>query len=184
MGRWLYLDFLTLVEDYFSTLKFREVSFDWGIPAVFSAFTYLAFSLSGSQTGISKDLAGQVLDILGILFGFSIASLTLLITSNSENISEMQNTPTYNRRVSGRPINLYELTVITFTFVLLTEMSGILLNFIYILAASLSEAFRLLTWKFFYTLDCFLMVQVVALNLRNTANIYFVFLKVSKKRAK
>ncbi|MEM8780872.1 MAG: hypothetical protein AAGF26_18820 [Cyanobacteria bacterium P01_G01_bin.49] len=179
-GKWLYLEFLIPVKDYLTTLKPKEFVFDWIFP-ISSAFLIYIFVLrAGQYSDETEEFIGNIINVLGVLFGFSIASITLLITTSSESISRIKRTPAKNRRISGKSISIYQLTIITFTFLLFLEVFGLLLNFGYSLAASLYEDFRINSWRIFYSIDCFLLIQVIALNIRNTTNIYFVFLETSK----
>ncbi|WP_017300836.1 hypothetical protein [Nodosilinea nodulosa] len=176
-SKWLYLEFLVPVRDYTATLDKREFVFDWILPLVFSCLLYFFVLSPGTYTDEMSNLVGSLLSVLGVLFGFSIASITLLITSNGGAIDLIKNRLTKNRKISGRPVSIYQLTIITFTFLLFLEIYGILLNFLYLLILSSHYAFWESSWKVFYAVDFLLLFQVIALNVRNTTNIYFIFLE-------
>ncbi|HEY9737570.1 MAG TPA: hypothetical protein V6D06_14850 [Trichocoleus sp.] len=164
------------------TLNLKELCFDWLFPAFVACLAYFAVLRPSAYTNEASEFVGQVLTVLGVLFGFSTASMTLLITSSSENITRLQNFIAENRIISGVPISAYQLTIITFTFLLILEIFGILSNFAYLLTSSLNSSVRASTWRLFYAFDCFLLMQIFALNIRNTTNIYFVFLASRPKR--
>ena len=175
-GKWLYLEFLIPVKDYMTTLKFREFNFEWGLPLLIAVLTYFLIFRTGTYSDDSIQFAESLLNVLGILFGFSIASLTLLTTVTNDGIERIKKALTDNRKINKKTINVYQLTIITFTFLLLLEVFGLLLNFSYVLIALFHPALWEEKWKLFYALDVGLMAQVIAINIRNTSNIYFVFI--------
>jgi hypothetical protein len=176
-GKWLYLEFLIPVKDYMTTLKFREFCFEWCLPCLTAIFTYLFVFRTGTYSNSEDSIrfAESLLNVLGILFGFSIASLTLLTTVSNDGIERIKNSLSKNRKIHGKTISVYQLTIITFTFLLILEIFGILVNFIYILIALFHPDFWALGWEIFYALDVGLAAQIIAINLRNTSNIYLVF---------
>ena len=185
IGRLLYLEFLIPVKDYLFTLKLKEFIFDWAIPVMLAILAYIFILKPATFTKETNDFAGQILSVLGVLLGFSIASVTLLLTSTSQTIEQLKNTLAEGRKIGGMPISVYQLTLITFNILLFAEISGTLINLMYGLVASVDTDFREASWKAFYAFDCFLITQVLALNIRNTTNMYMVFLKPpSRKRSK
>lgn len=177
IGRLLYVEFLIPIKDYLITVKPKEFLFDWLLPILVAVLTYVLILRTATYTNETKDFVGQILNVLGVLLGFSIASVTLLLTSASQTIEQLKNTLAIGRRIGGNAINIYQLTLITFNFLLFIEISGTLINLMYSLASSIDIDFRHSTWKAFYAFDCFLITQVLALNIRNTTNMYMVFLK-------
>ncbi len=180
-GQWFYLEFLIPLKDYMVTLKCREGLFDWFVPALIAVIVYIFVLRTATYTSDAKDFIGQILNVLGILIGFSIASVTLLLTSTSKTIEQLKEHVANKRKVGGLPISSYQLTLITFNALLFIEISGTLVNLFYGLVASVNTDFRTASWKLFYAFDCFLISQVLALNIRNTTNLYLVFLKPSKR---
>jgi len=181
MGKYIYLEFLIPIKDYLTTLKIREAIFDWLIPLIITLLAYI-FILRGSQyTESLKQLNGYIISLLGILIGFSITSVTLLVTSSSKNIEELQETVASQRKIAGQKINLYQLILINFTFVLMVEVFTLAINLIYALIdAASSKATNF--WVFFCVANIFLLSNIILLSIRNTTNIYFVFLFNKNKK--
>lgn len=171
IGRLLYLEFLIPIKDYLFTLKLKEFMFDWVVPVMLAALTYILILRPATLTKETSDFAAQILSVLGVLLGFSIASVTLLLTSTSQTIEQLKNTLAEGRKIGGTPISVYQLILITFNILLFAEISGTLINLMYGLISSVDTDFKKATWKAFYTFDCFLVTQVLALNIRNTTNI-------------
>ena len=82
---------------------------------------YVCILKESSYTESIKQFNGYIITLLGILIGFSMTSVTLLVTSNSKNIERLQETLT-NRKVETQLINLYQLVLINFVFVLMIEI--------------------------------------------------------------
>lgn len=177
LGRLLYTEFLIPVKDYLVTVKRKEFLFDWLMPILVAVLAYSFILWPATYTDEAKDFVAQILNVLGVLLGFSIASVTLLLTSASQTIEQLKNTLANGRKIGGNSINVYQLTLITFNFLLFVEISGTLINLIYSLVSSVNIDLRDSTWKIFYAFDCLLITQVLALNIRNTTNLYMVFLK-------
>ncbi|MFN5516056.1 MAG: hypothetical protein ACK5CA_15285 [Cyanobacteriota bacterium] len=178
MNKYIYLEFLTPIKDYITTLKKREFVFEWFVPFIMALLIYVFFLEKGSYKESIKQLNGYIITFLGILIGFSMTSVTLLVTSNSKNIERLQGTQT-ERRVETQLINLYQLVLINFVFVLMMEIFTLLINLIFSLVDTVSNKPKEI-WMYFYTVNVFLLLNIVLLSIRNTTNIYFVFLANKK----
>jgi hypothetical protein len=166
MREYIYFEFLFPINDYLVTVKRREVIFDWIIPLLLSLLIYF-FVLKGSTyTDSIKQLNGYIISLLGILIGFSITSITLLVTSSNKNVEELQSNPSYNRKIGAQVINLYQLILINFTFVLMVEVFTLAINLVYALldAAGKKTADY---WTIFYTLNTFLFSSIILMSVRN-----------------
>jgi hypothetical protein len=181
MNKYIYLEFLIPIKDYWATLKTREVIFDWLIPLVAASFIYVFVLKNSNYTDSIKQFNGYIITLLGILIGFSMTSITLLVTSNGKNIERLQETPTDERRIGKQLINLYQLVLINFVFVLMVEIFSLLINLIFSLVDTVSDKPKEI-WMYFYAVNVFLLLNIVLLTIKNTTNIYFVFLANKKNR--
>lgn len=101
----MYLDFIYVILDYFSTLTKKEKWFEWGIPiflSVVGGIICVSFNLL-----IQYDIIKEIITFLGVLLGFTLASLTLLL-SNDKVRTSTQQYPT-QRKIRGKAISLYTL---------------------------------------------------------------------------
>ena len=178
MNKYIYLEFLTPIKDYITTLKQREFVFEWFVPFIVALLIYVCILKESSYTESIKQFNGYIITLLGILIGFSMTSVTLLVTSNSKNIERLQETLT-NRKVETQLINLYQLVLINFVFVLMIEIFTLLINLIFSLIDTVSDKPKEI-WMYFYSINIFLLLNIVLLSIRNTTNIYFVFLANKK----
>ena len=157
ISRYIYLEFLQLVKDYFATLRKNEFLFEWGIPMVVSVIFY--FSKTNLQ-GFSI-----IINVLAILIGFSITTIAIL--SSSKNMNKLKEILS-ERKIGGQRITLYQLMMITFSFMLFIEIFLLFYNLI-LKFFTISIHFRIL-----YSLNIFFITQILLLNLRNMTNIYFI----------
>lgn len=174
LGKYLYLEFLFPVKDYLATLKLKEAIFDFALPLAISFSVYFFVLRSSPYSDALKEVNGYVVNFLGILIGFSIASVTLLITSSSKNVESLQENYSGNRRVGSQRINLFQLILITFTSVLMVEIFTLIFNLFFTLSIALNQKIREY-WSCFYSVNLFLMMHIIFLNIRNITNLYFVF---------
>lgn len=179
-GKYLYLEFLIPVKDYFATLKLREAIFDFLIPVMASEILYLYLLKDSPYNDSIKDFNGHILSFLSVFIGFSIAAVTLFITSNNKNIERLQEDYSDGRKIGGRKITLYQLVLIIFTYALVIEVLALIFNLTYFLTSSINSSIKSL-WSLFYAIDIFLLMHILSLNLRNITNLYFVFLTKIKK---
>lgn len=169
LGSLLYLEFLMPVKDYVSTIKKEELVFEWGIPFLLSFLAYLYLLKGGIQyqNNINK-LNSEILSTLSVLLGFSMASVTLLVTSSSTSIEALKRKNS-ERRIGQKSVKMYQLILITFTFLMLIELLGMFFNISYsFLLDTLGNSF----WKEFTCINLLIMAHVIFLNMRNLVNIY------------
>lgn len=169
----VYDEFLIPVKDYFRTIRINEAIFDWGIPFIISVIIYFTLLI---KTPMSKllDINGYLINSLAILIGFSITTITILATSNNNNIKEIKNK--YSpRTIDGKKISLYKLIFISYSFVLFMEFIAILYTLAYYLVYS-SDYIALYS-KVFFGLNIFIVLHIILLNIRNVVNFYLIHWK-------
>lgn len=171
--KYLYLEFLIPIKDYFITLEAHEFIFDWVIPIVFSIISYFLF-INCLSLKNKIDFNGYIINFLAILIGFSITCITILSTSDNENVKQLKISET-KRRVGSKKINLYQLIFITFSFVLIMEISTLTFILIYDLIYISEKRQRFSDLLF--VVNILLLSNIIALNIRNISNFYFIFKK-------
>ena len=143
--------------------------FEWGLTFLFSFIAYFYLSIGGIQyqNNVNK-LNSEILGTLSVLLGFSMASVTLLVTSSSTSINALKGKDS-DRRIVQKTVKMYQLILITFTFLMLVELLGMFLNISYsFFLDTLGDSF----WKEFTCLNLLIMAHVIFLNVRNLVNIY------------
>lgn len=168
VSKYFYLEFVHLIKDYFETSEKKELFYEWMAPLVLGVVFYFIPTF-GFQS-LSSEIISNFINVLAILVGFSITSISILTTSSSENVNNLKGILS-RRKLGNRLISLYQLIVITFSFVLVVE--------IFLLVYNLFLQFFINTTysKILFSIDIFFITNILLLNLRNITNIYFIFFR-------
>lgn len=153
------------VGDYFRTLQREEALFDLMIPIVISMATTW-FVRSDNQ--IFRTLAQLMPTILAILIGFTITCITLLVSSNSDNIKHMKDILSDTKNINGKAISIYQSLLVMFSYSLIVQIL-VLLWTVIISLIDLPGA-RI---QFFLTFMA--VLHVFFLLMRNVTSLYLVF---------
>lgn len=113
----MYLEFLLVIADYFSTLNRRIVFFEWGIPILLGITSGILSFVYNDE--VLYNIIQSSVPIIGTLLGFTLAALTLFLTGNSK--LEEAKTFITKKKISGKPISLYRLIVVSYSYLILTE---------------------------------------------------------------
>ena len=172
----MYLDFILLVVDYFRTISRRIFFFEWLIPFLVSigVFTLLFYGNSVSATIVFKN---NVINLLGILVGFSITIITILTTGQGQNLDRIKNTKP-NIKISNNKITLFRLLLINFTYSVIIEIGLIIVCLIYPLLLGNLEINICLKYIGFSIL-VFLILHIMLLTIRNLTDFYLILIKPS-----
>lgn len=114
----MYLEFLFVIVDYFSTLNRRIAIYEWGIP-IFIGITSGVLSVKYNNNEVLYTIIQNSVPIIATLLGFTLAALTLFLTGNSK-IEEAKKFIT-EKKISGKPISLYRLIVVSYSYLILIE---------------------------------------------------------------
>ena len=112
----MYLEFLYIFIDYFVLQKKRVLIFEWGLPALIGlicmAMSYV-FDVNTQYAIIEKSFG-----YVGTLLGFTLAALTLLLSSD-----KMKEAKEYkiNKKIHNKQASLYDLVVISYTYLIVVE---------------------------------------------------------------
>lgn len=166
----MYLEFLYVILDYLSTLTKKERRFEWGMPILLGGLG--ATICLYKNPSIQYELIKDIIAFLGILLGFTLASLTLLL-SNDNVKSSTQQYPT-QRKIRGKAISLYRLIVISFSYLIIMET--ILCSLYYI--GKLFSSFYMEWWSMIpNTIFIILTFNTLLTTIRTTAMLYFIVVR-------
>lgn len=78
----MYLEFLLVIADYFSTLNKRITFYEWGLPILLGITSgILSFVNNGN---VLYNIIQNSVPIIATLLGFTLAALTLFLTGNAK----------------------------------------------------------------------------------------------------
>lgn len=159
----MYAEFLYIFLDYISVLTKREATIEWGIPIIFGLLS--AFICPQMQYPAIK----EIVLFLGILLGFSIASLTFLLSNNSIRATAQQS-PT-RREIRGKTISLYKLLIVYLSYPI--AMEAVLCISYYI--GTLLLGLDIGSWSILLnTTFLVLALNVLFATIKMTAVLYFI----------
>lgn len=120
------------------------------------------------------DVLNQILTILTLFISFSMAYLSILITSSSQNVDGLKGTESETYFLRGKPCTLYQVLASEITYTLVFE--------IFFLTLVLAERFLLYIFspsilQIVLALDIALFVHVMIMMLIIVKNIYYSFWK-------
>lgn len=166
----MYLDFIYVILDYFSTLTKNEKRFEWGIPILLSVIGGIICVCFNPL--IQYNIIKEIITFLGVLLGFTLASLTLLL-SNDNVRSSTQQYPT-QRKIRGKTISLYRLIVVSFSYLIIIET--VLCTLYYI--GKLFSNFYIGQWSMIpNTIFIILAFNTLLSTIRTTTMLYFIVIR-------
>lgn len=169
----MYLEFLLLTFDYFKTLNKKKIVYEWILPLLFALISALLFSKLDFE--VYSKFKDSSLDILGVLLGFSIAIITILVTGSGKNLEEIKNTFT-EIKINGKKISLYDLILINFSYSVIMEILlivGCLILPIINKICEFSSNIKIVL----YSVMVFIVLHILLLTLRNITDFYLIITK-------
>lgn len=174
LGGIVYLEWLFLIRNYYSMLKNNEITFEVLIPITMSTFCVSTYWARASIQQALESLSRLLPTAVSVLIGFSVLLITILLTSNGENIRNLKNN--YLRKKSSKPqFSLYQALLAQFAHLLCSEIVLMIVIFIALFWEGLGIikwAAALLLWA-----EIYLTLNVLLSVLRGVTNIYFSFFK-------
>ena len=173
----MYLEFLLLISDYLKTITKRIFIFEWLLPLAFSIAIFCLL-YCGKSEGITTSFKDNSINLLGILVGFSITIITILTTGQSKNLEEIKNTFT-KTKINNKPISLYRLLLINFTYSVVIEIFLIITFLTYPffkLNIDISNTTKLTVLSFLI----FMIIHILLLTIRNLTDFYLILVNPTK----
>jgi len=170
----MYLEFLILISDYLKTITKRIFLFEWILPLILSISIFFLLYY-GKTLGVADAFKNNSINLLGILVGFSITIITILTTGQSRNLEEIKKTKT-KTIINNKPISLYRLLLINFTYSVVIEVFLIIIFLTYPLINQNIEISRLFKLVVFSTL-VFMIIHILLLTIRNLTDFYLILTK-------
>lgn len=168
----MYIDFLLLFFDYYRTLTKRIFLFEWLVPLFGSVFVYFSFFVNENSLPIFQNYRETIISLLGVLIGFSITVITLLITTNNNNVEGLKSFET-NYKIGNKKINLFDLLVMNFSYSIIVEIFLIVAILFYPAIKTIFNISDTVGFVFL-SVSCFSIIHLLFLYLRNVCDLYFI----------
>lgn len=172
LGKYIYMEWLIPIKDYYCSIRRNEVVFEIFIPFVASLSCSLIYFARGKLLIALDGLANLLPTAISILIGFTVMLITLLLTSSGDNVEKLKTIQT-KKSLYNKPITLYQGLHIQFSHSLFSEIFLLLLIFSYLFLKGIglpkSIGLGILVIQIYLTLNILLSI------LRGIANLYFSF---------
>lgn len=126
--------------------------------------TFVEFVRKFSETAVT---------LLGILIGFSVTVITILNSSDADNIKKIKETPT-DYFIGTQNLFLFHLLLINLSYAVGIEIISLVCN---LCLPWILEKASLESLKILLCIDLVFLIHVILLNLRNTTDFYFILFK-------
>lgn len=114
----------------------------------------------------------NVITVIGILVGFTISTLAMLLTVNSPNI-EKARSEILEKRAFSKNLTLFDSVLIGLAYITLIQGFLLIANFIYPIFISSESP----TGKMMFSINIAIVVHVILILLRNILDFYFILSK-------
>lgn len=164
----IYGEFFLLIGAYIKTAERKEFFFDSIIPIFIAISLYYVQQNCIESVEKGSSFLTTALTFISIILGFTIASITIILTSNSKNIQETKETPSKKKFFSD--LNLYQALLIPFFYIAL-------ISFFELIFGAISFIFKLADNSIIYAMNIFLVLHILFVAIRNLTNLFLVVFK-------
>ncbi|SEA76673.1 hypothetical protein [Pedobacter hartonius] len=169
------IEFVLLIIDYFRAIKRRDILSDWVLPLILSILYFILNRTNSQISSTINSLVDNSISLLGVLVGFSIAVITLLITASTANIDEIKKI-TACRISQYRTVSVFDVMIITYTYSVIMEVFLIIFN-LFLSSFNFNNEIYTLKANLIASIDALLILHVLFVTIRNVTNFYFILIK-------
>ena len=122
------LELLDPIKKFYKMNSSKEIGFMWGIPVIVMIISLLVSVLPNlkfntSTDAFANDILGSYITIMTLFVSFTMGYLSILITSNSENINELKTKESkYFVDKNGDPYKLFQILMSNITYSVIVEI--------------------------------------------------------------
>lgn len=164
---------LVIVSNFFHTLKFKEFIDLFIIPLVLTIIIYVCCNHSIQDKGII-DFNSMVINIMAILGAFSIASLSIIITSSNSNIEFAKKSFTERKDRLNKTVTYYKLQILRNFFCLFILFASL----IYGIFLKVFESIVNLKISFYF--EVYILIIAIFSEIFVIQSMYFLFVELKK----
>lgn len=169
--RFIYTDFTFTILDYISTIKKREIVYEWLLPFLISLFVYFK---AGDIPGIKidcefiKSLISVLINLFAILVGFTMAAIAIFTTADVSKVPILQQLS--EREIRGNKIKNYRFVFLNLIYSAISNLFMLMITLFFTIFLYFDK-YSLLTLAFL----TFGTLHVLFLSVRNITSLYFIF---------
>ena len=171
------IEWILLVVDYYRSLTTRNFVLEWAIPLLIGELIFINNINNTQNHELMLNVIDTSLSLLGVLIGFSIAVITLLITSSSPNIDEIKQRQT-SLFIGRKRLSLFDLQLINYTYSVIAEVFLVITLMILQNVVYVNEN-KDIMYNVINSIVIFCIFHILLLTVRNITNFYFIIFKKS-----
>ena len=165
------MEYLLLLIEFFWIKGIRAILWSCAIPVVIGLLIfYKSDNIIYCQN--AANFHSNIVTVLGILIGFTISTLTMLLTVNNVNL-EKAKLKLIGKEIFKKSISLFDSVVISLAYIIVIQGFLLITNFIYPIFISIST----LQGKTLFAINISLMVHIILILMRNVLDFYFILTK-------
>lgn len=174
LGSLIYMEWLFPIKDYYCCLRKNEWIYEIIIPLVVAALCSVVYYCN-QKTIIALDKLAEFLPtVISILIGFTVMLITLLLTSSGDNVEILKKTYS-NKMLYKKRLTLYQGLHIQFSHSLFSEISLLLIIFLFLFSSGIENIWDLT--NIFLFIEIYLTLNILLSILRGVTSIYFSFFR-------
>lgn len=172
LGKYIYMEWLIPIKDYYCSIRKNEVFFEIAVPMIIAFICSALYFITGNFLIALDRLAELLPPTISILIGFTVMLITLLLTSSGENVARLKSIET-EKILYKKPVTLYQVLHIQFSHSLFSEIFLLFLIFFYLFLKGLDiqNEFSVV----FLYVEVYLTLNILLSILRGITNLYFSF---------
>lgn len=169
--KFLYTDFSFTILDYISTIKKREIVYEWLLPLILSLIVYFKIDdIPGIKIDCEfiKSIISVLINLFAILVGFTMAAIAIFTTADVSKIPILQELS--DREIRGNKIRNYRFVFLNLIYSAISSLI-MLLSTLFFTIFLYFDKYSLLILSFL----TFGTMHVLFLSIRNITTLYFIF---------
>lgn len=171
------IEIIELLKDFYIIKTNAERIFYVGTPIFIGILYLMVCKFVDPKTGFMldkflKDFINAQITVIALFVSFSMAYLTILITSNSENVTLLKCKTSSKYELNKKPVFLFQVLLVDITYTIIIEIFLLVFSFLQKFLIVISGIFAL---KVYLLVNIVLFVHIILLLLRNVKNIYYSF---------
>lgn len=169
--KFLYTDFSFTILDYISTIKKREIVYEWLLPFIVALILYFKVEdIPGIKIDCEfiKSIISILINLFAILVGFTMAAIAIFTTADVSKIPILQELS--ERKIRGNQIKNYRFVFLNLIYSAISSLFMLLVTLIFTIFLYFDKySLVILAVLTFGTL------HVLFLSVRNITTLYFIF---------
>ena len=159
----MYREYMYFFKAYFKTGRFKEFCFEIGIPLL------ITISVLFKLKEFKPEWISAIITVMAIILGFVIATISILITSDNQNLKEAANVK-INKKFLEKDLTLLKQLIIIFFYMAFLSLLELIVGIV-------TLVFSLLSFKVIIFLNVFLTFHLIFLGIRNITNLFWIEFK-------